>query len=361
MLVLAARLRQRGHVVRGLGPAELGDRFADYGLDFTAVRSRDEWTGGHPIEGNDPTERSLACLRGMAEDVRAEIERQPTDALVVDYMQPDALSAAEASGRPWAALVHTLYTRVALGDHSPMAARAGLDLVNVLRKDLDLGPLDKHTDLLDGGDLLLVTTVAELDRPERALPRRVCFTGPLVEDAGPDAGWRPPPGADPLVAVSLGTTDMEEGPVLQRVLDALADAPVRVVVTVGDHLDPAALAAPANAVVSGRVRHAAVLPHAQLVVDHGGLGIVNVALAFGVPQVCLPLGRDQPANAAHAAALGVARVVDPEAPVDEIRDAVLAALDDDGLRRAAARECAAIRERGADTAAFAAVEGLLAR
>ena len=76
--------------------------------------------------------------------------------------------------------------------------------------------------------------------PLATQPSNVRYVGPVLEGPGPDDGWRPP-GVDdgrPLVVVGLGTTPMDEGPVLQRVLSALADAPVRVIATVGDHLDP---------------------------------------------------------------------------------------------------------------------------
>ena len=87
---------------------------------------------------------------------------------------------------------------------------------------------------------LLVTCPEALDLPG---PRaaNVRYVGPVLEDAGPDAGWHPP-GVDdgrPLVVVGLGTTPMDEGPVLQRLLTALGDAPARVVATLGDHLDAA--------------------------------------------------------------------------------------------------------------------------
>ena len=61
---------------------------------------------------------------------------------------------------------------------------------------------------------------------------------------------------------------------------------------------------PPNATRTGYVRHGAVLPHADLVIDHAGLGTVLAALAHGLPQLCVPLGRDQPANAAAVSRTG---------------------------------------------------------
>jgi UDP:flavonoid glycosyltransferase YjiC (YdhE family) len=47
-------------------------------------------------------------------------------------------------------------------------------------------------------------------------------------------------------------------------------------------------------------------------VHHGGIGTCAQGLAAGVPQVTMPLGFDQPDNAARLWRLGVARWVRPE-------------------------------------------------
>jgi MGT family glycosyltransferase len=125
-----------------------------------------------------------------------------------------------------------------------------------------------------------------------------------------------------LVVVSLGTTDMGEGIVLQRVLDALSTLPVDVLATVGTHVDRDALRVPPNATVTGYVRHAAVLPHADVFVGHGGHGGIMAAFAFGVPVVSVPLDRDQPQNAARVEAVGAGRTVAKDATTADIRDVI---------------------------------------
>jgi UDP:flavonoid glycosyltransferase YjiC (YdhE family) len=74
------------------------------------------------------------------------------------------------------------------------------------------------------------------------------------------------------------------------------------------------------------------------VVSHGGSGSVLGALAHGLPMLLLPLGADQPLNAARCAALGAARVLDAlTATPAEIRGAVSALLEDPAPRAAAER------------------------
>jgi MGT family glycosyltransferase len=258
--------------------------------------------------------------------------------------------------------VHTLYTalRAPDGDLPTMAMASQLPAIAELRVALGLPPVDRLVGLLDGAAVVLVTCPRELDTPGD-VPANVRYVGPILEGAGPDAGWRPP-GEDaetPLVAVSLGTTPMDEGQILQRTLDALAGLPVRAVATVGPHLDPAGFAAGERGRVEGYVRHAAVLPHASLLVTHAGLGSVLAALAHAVPLVCTPLGREQPANAAAVERGGAGRVIAPDADVALLRSSVAAVLGADAYCGAAARLAATLGGYG--DAAVEVVERAAAR
>jgi MGT family glycosyltransferase len=169
----------------------------------------------------------------------------------------------------------------------------------------------------------MVTAPRELDAPGD-VPANVAYAGALFEGRGPDAGWLPPDGAGPLVAVSTGTVGdpAVETELLERILRALAGLPVRGFVTIGDYIDRGRLEPPDNVTLSGYVRHAAVLPHADLLVTHAGLGSVVAALAHGVPMVCLPLAREQPDNARAVVRIGAGRALDPGAAVAELSDAV---------------------------------------
>jgi UDP:flavonoid glycosyltransferase YjiC (YdhE family) len=53
------------------------------------------------------------------------------------------------------------------------------------------------------------------------------------------------------------------------------------------------------------------LPHAAALVHHGGIGTTGQALAAGVPQLLMPMGHDQPDNAARVDRLGVGRSLPP--------------------------------------------------
>ncbi len=344
VLGLAGRLRQRGHAVRAMGSASLAGRFADADVPYLARDVLVEWD-----------------TAALAREVLAEAA--DADVVVSDYMLPGALCGAEASLRPSIALVHTLYSANLDGSGGlvPMQMAATVDGVAAVRAELGLPSNSSFGELLDRATTVMVTCPAELDEPVAAVPGNVRYVGPVLEGAGPDEGWRPP-GVDdgrPLVVAGLGTTPMDEGPVLQRVLTALADAPVRVVATVGDHLDPDDFAVPGNVHLRRHVRHAAVLPWASAVVSHGGLGTVLAALAHGLPLVCLPLGREQPLNAAAVERVGAGLALDPGSPADVIRAAVGRAVDDLELRAGAARMAVRIDELASSGSAALEVERLL--
>jgi MGT family glycosyltransferase len=251
------------------------------------------WAGG----GNVILFQALAGrLRARGHDVVLQVDhRKPPlldgDVVLLDHMSPlPTFEAARASGRPVAAVVHTLWSFVP-------------------RLEGTFAPAG-YLDALRSLDRLLLCTVESFDGAPQ-VPRNATYVGPVIEPEGPDSGWRPP--ARSLVVVSLGTTDLDEAPVLQRILDALATLPVDVVATVAPHIDRGALRVPVNAQVLRLTRHAALLPHADLFVGHGGHGGIMAAMAFGVPIVCVPLDRDQPVNAARVEAVGAGRTVAKDA------------------------------------------------
>jgi UDP:flavonoid glycosyltransferase YjiC (YdhE family) len=122
---------------------------------------------------------------------------------------------------------------------------------------------------------------------------------------------RPQNGGEPLVYVTFGSVAATLGyfPDLYRaVIDALADLPVRVLVTTGaDDVG----SVPPNVSVMPWMPQDAVLESAAAVVSHGGHGTLLGALAHGLPQVVMPLfAHDQWRNARRVAELGAGVALD---------------------------------------------------
>ncbi len=179
--------------------------------------------------------------------------------------------------------------------------------------------------------------------PDAPLPATGHTYCPLVRDpSGNDAvpAWVAHLKNAPTVYFTLGTVfNMESGDLFDRVLVGLRDLPINLVVTVGRDIDPAELGPqPDNVLIERYVPQAVLLPHCSLVVSHGGSGSVIGTLAHGLPMVLIPMGADQPLNAARCEKLGVACVVDALAATPQtVREAVSRVLVDPTYRQAAER------------------------
>ena len=134
----------------------------------------------------------------------------------------------------------------------------------------------------------------------------------------------PPPSPRPLVYVTLGTLFGWNLDPFRAAIDALAEEPVEVIVTVGNAQDPALLdPLPANTRVERFIPQAGLLPACAAVIHHGGCGTTFGALAHGLPQVVLPQGADNFINGDILARAGAAVTLLPgEVGVESIRAGV---------------------------------------
>jgi UDP:flavonoid glycosyltransferase YjiC (YdhE family) len=199
------------------------------------------------------------------------------------------------------------------------------------------------------------------DPPVAVRRYRVVDEGPVQ----PLPGWWEDADA-PLVPISFGTAVPTDGhyPGLYRAaIDAVAELPARVLVTVGRHADPAQLGPlPANVHVERWVAQARIMPHASALVAHGGAGTTLAALAAGVPMALLPLSADQPLNARHITGLGAGLALEGGvADAGRLGALVSALLEHDRYRAAARRVADAIGALPPVTDAVADLEALVGR
>ena len=226
--------------------------------------------------------------------------------------------------------------------------RTGMPALNQARAELGLAPLGGLFDLAATAGRILVCTSPSYDFGAAAVPGNVRYVGPQLDDTAGEPRDDPWAGPDdrPLVLVSLSSTVMRQEGLLQRTADALAQVPVRALVTTGPAVDPVVIRAARHVTVQRWARHADVLPHCSAVVTHGGHGTVMKALAAGVPLVVVPLGRDQPDNAARVVQAGAGLRVRKNASAATLREAIGRVLDDDRYRAGAGRMAAQLaRER----------------
>ena len=282
----------------------------------------------------------FGTARAYAEDVRAALEQEPADALAIEWALLGAIAAAETAGRPTALLMPNCYILPAPGlpafgpgflpartpvGHARDALGGALftwffgtggPLFNATRARLGLPPLPHPFAQLAWAERLLVLTSLAFDFPARSLPPNVRYVGPQLDDPAWAPPWESPwspEHPDPLVVAGFSSTFQNQGPLLQKTIDALGGMRVRGLVTVGPALDAQRFHAPANVVVRAAAPHSAVFAQADAVITHAGHGTVIRALACGVPLVCLPMGRDQNDNAARVVARGVGLRLSPKA------------------------------------------------
>jgi UDP:flavonoid glycosyltransferase YjiC (YdhE family) len=191
---------------------------------------------------------------------------------------------------------------------------------------------------------------ASLDPSPWSDTRRFRQPAPPSRSALPD-WW--PGDHRPLVYLTFGSVIghlPEAITVFRSALEAVAELPVRVLLTVGRATDVTCLGEiPANTHVESWIPQHDVLDHAAVVACHGGSGTVLGALTAGVPLVICPLFADQSANGrviegAHAGRVVAGRSLAPGslrglAPGDvaPLRDAIARVLNDSSYRQAARR------------------------
>lgn len=240
--------------------------------------------------------------RARAQRLLDVVQDYGPDVLVRDEVDFGAAVVAEAYRLPHAAVV--------------VIAAGGFLEPELIAEPLAL--LRSEYGLADDGlamlhrHLTLVPVPPSFRSPLDPLPSTAHHVRPAVLDN--DVGFRRPASAGagpPTVYFTLGTVfHQESGDLFRRVLSGLTGLAAEIVVTLGNEIDPAELGPqPPNVRVERFIPAGEILSRCDLVVSHGGSGTVVGALAFGVPQVLLPIGADQPLNADRCHDLGVAAVL----------------------------------------------------
>jgi MGT family glycosyltransferase len=317
-------LRERGHDVRLVGSAEHVEELRAAGLDAVAVDPRTtKAVTDYEVQGRDRLHRGLEDLLGRGDDQRADLERwiatYRPDVLLIDTIAYGAAIGAEASGLPWASVMPSLIPfpgkgippyglglkpmrgplgwlrdkvlfRVVLREY----AKAMLPRLNALRANAGLEPVKDPIANLYRPHRILATTGAPLEYARVDTPAHVRFVGAQLWDPPVETpAWLDEPG-EPWVLVTCSTEYQGDEALAAAAIEGLRGEKVRVIVTLADAHGAGELPRADNVRVERFVPHGPVLERAAAVVCHGGMGIVQKAVAAGVPIVAVPFGRDQP-------------------------------------------------------------------
>lgn len=151
-------------------------------------------------------------------------------------------------------------------------------------------------------------------------------------------------GSKPLVYFSLGSLGSADVSLMRRVIDALAQLPINVIVSKGPLHDEIELAE--NMWGAEFLPQVSIMPKVDLVITHGGNNTVTEAMHFGKPMVLLPLFWDQYDNAQRVHERGFGRRLKTyEFTPEEMRETVMGLLEDTQLRERMARIGESIRSR----------------
>jgi MGT family glycosyltransferase len=164
------------------------------------------------------------------------------------------------------------------------------------------------------------------------------------EDYELPSSFQERPEGSSVIYLSLGSLGGADIGLLQRLIDALATTPHRVVVSMGPRADEIRLAE--NMTGASIVPQTKVIPQVDLVITHGGNNTTTESLHFGKPMIVLPLFWDQYDNAQRVHETGFGRrLATYDFKDEELLGAIEELLADTALRERAARVGSAIRER----------------
>jgi hypothetical protein len=217
-----------------------------------------------------------------AEDLEPELARLQPDLVVHEWGLPGAAIAAHRAGIPgiWHGFGRMIPEGIGLELPTKNAEAPG-------RPHLDICPPS-------------LQDKAFLATGDRIELRPVPYSAPAALPA-----WDSHRNSRPLIYLTLGTA-FGTPELLTMAIRGLATLDARVVVAAGrvrlDQLGDV----PGNVTVHIWVPQADILPHVDVVVHHGGSGTTLGALTVGAPQLILPQGADQFANADALSAAGAA-------------------------------------------------------
>jgi UDP:flavonoid glycosyltransferase YjiC (YdhE family) len=358
LLTAGRRLRDNGHHVRVMADPAMRAEVEAAKFNFVTWRRAPIGEAADPADFSDMRDWLRRAMfvpaAAYAADVQDEIGRMPTDAVLSLDILFGAALGAEASDVSLAFLSPHVSIRTLPGmppatsglgqPRTPQeraevdAASAGLaavmnaslPILNRARADLGLPMLADVMHLFDRADRLLLATSRAFDFQADSLPANFRYVGPLLDVPNwskslQAKSWQAPWSAQskrPRALVACSTGAQGQRDLFQRVLDAIGTIDIEALATTGPNLDVAELRAPKNVHVLRGAPHDLVMKDVSLVVSQGGHGTVTRSLVNALPQLILPMARDQAGNAARVEAKGAGLRLPPTASEAEIATAV---------------------------------------
>ena len=410
-LSIAQALRERGHEVAFYSGPAVRSIVEEHGFTFFAFEHLDQERGFATMRAVDIGDRRsrpgggrmvrllrdwlVETIPDQLADLRSLMARWSPDVIATDLSlwgpiavlpeldpTPVALSStfmgplipgpdAPAFGfglRPPRGPVDRVIARL-LTAATEAAGRPVRRRLDEIRAAYGLPPLGESVNRLTARmPLYLVGNIRELDYGRADLPSSVHYVGNCIwyPDGEATARWlQSIPRARPWVAVAESTLASGDPFLLRTAAEALADAPVEVILTAGSDRDLNHLGAAAHAPnihVARWLSHGELLPHCSALVTVGGKATLLAAMDAGVPAVVVPTTWDKPDNARRITEAGAGlRLPARRCTATTLRSAVLRVLDDVRYRDGARRVAAVLATAPGPPRAAELIEGLAAQ
>lgn len=146
----------------------------------------------------------------------------------------------------------------------------------------------------------------------------------------------------PLIYITFGTV-FNFNDAFHAVIDATRSFQALFVVTVGPNGDPSAFGEiPDHVHIERYIPQSVILDRCTAVISHGGSGTVLAGLSHGIPQLIIPQGADQFANAAACSAAGAGIAITGNVTSESISAALTQIITNPTFRVAANKVAAEI-------------------
>jgi len=323
----------------GLPALPVGPRFDSFAVLAEQVKARG-WRPTPPVDRRVPAADTVECIRrrgltglriaAQAADVQADdlvafCRRWRPDLVVYEPSGYAGPLVGCLFGVPAVRLLWSVDISAPVGDFEE-------DVVGGLARRFGLPRLGIN------GTVTLDPCPARMQLPadlRRHPLRYVPYNGPSVLP-----GWLREPPAAPRVCVTWGTSLQRWGlghlVLAPRVVEALADLDVELVVAVPDDQRDLFGPLPSNVRHLGQVPLHPLLPTCAAIVHNGGAGTTMTALRAAVPQLAIGTTPDCVFHARQVEHAGTGRaLLGEDATPEAIRAGVRPLLDDPGYRRVA--------------------------
>ncbi|MER6441391.1 MULTISPECIES: macrolide family glycosyltransferase [unclassified Streptomyces] len=249
-----------------------------------------------------------AALTALAQD--------PPDAVLYDFENVAAgrvaarvLGALPVQMFPSHAANETFSLRAQMWDRADpvMAKGAGVLIEFMGEHGIGLDEMSRYGTEWDEHNLVFLPRDFQIEGD--TFDDRFAFVGPMVTEA-PAGLWSPPADGRRTALVSLGTESGDRGDFFRTCAQAFDPASWHVVMTLGHGADRAQLGPlPPHVEIHDWLPHPAVLPHADVLVCHAGMGSLMEALYFATPVVAIPRAHELGLSAERLEQCGVGRTL----------------------------------------------------